>query len=103
MASSSTQRPARRDAGFAPPPGPGRRSSAFGRATPHVERVGRALFVALVLAVPAYIAGIAWEVRGAAAAGGAAVRIDFVAFRAAAKLAAAGCLALRPRAAEAPA
>lgn len=62
---------------------------AFGAATPLVQRVGRALLVALILALAAYLAAIAWELNSGAA-GGAALHIDFVAFWAAAKLALAG-------------
>ena len=90
MVTSSTQPASRPDDDAGRPPDQPHGNAAFGRATPLVARVGRALFVALVLAVPAYIAGIAWEVRAAGAAGGAAVHIDFVAFWAAAKLAVAG-------------
>ena len=62
---------------------------AFGTATPVVQRVGRVLFVAIALALPAYIAGIAWELNSGRTDAGA-VHIDFVAFWAAAKLAVAG-------------
>ena len=62
---------------------------AFGAATPVVQRVGRVLFVAIALALPAYIAGIAWELNSGRT-DAAAVHIDFVAFWAAAKLAVAG-------------
>jgi hypothetical protein len=62
---------------------------AFGHATAMVQRVGRALFVALILGLPTYLAAIAWELNYGQT-GGAAFPIDFVAFWAAAKLAAAG-------------
>ncbi len=62
---------------------------AFGQATPMVQRVGRALLVALILALAAYLAAIAWELNSGRT-GGAALHIDFVAFWAAAKLALAG-------------
>jgi hypothetical protein len=62
---------------------------AFGAATPLVKRVGRALFVALILALSVYLAAIAWELNSGAT-GDAALHIDFVAFWAAAKLALAG-------------
>lgn len=62
---------------------------AFGAATPLVQRVGRVLFVAIAVALPAYIAGIVWELNSGRT-DAAAVHIDFVAFWAAAKLAVAG-------------
>jgi hypothetical protein len=62
---------------------------AFGHATAMVQRVGRALFVALILVLPAYLAAVAWELNSGAT-DGAALHIDFVAFWAAAKLALAG-------------
>ena len=62
---------------------------AFGAATPLVRRLGRVLFVALILALPVYLAAIAWELN-TGRTGGAALPIDFVAFWAAAKLAVAG-------------
>ena len=65
------------------------RPAAFGRATATIQRVGRALFVALILGLAAYLAGIAWELNSGQT-GGAALPIDFVAFWAAAKLAVAG-------------
>lgn len=68
-----------------PPDGP----AAFGGATPFVARTGLALFVALLLGLPAYLAGIAWELN-AGTSGAGSVHIDFAAFWAAAKLAVAG-------------
>lgn len=61
----------------------------FGAATPVVQRVGRILFVAIAVAFPTYIAGIAWELNSGRTTADA-VHIDFVAFWAAAKLAVAG-------------
>jgi len=62
---------------------------AFGHATPLVERIGRALMAVLIVALTAYLAAIAL-VLNSSVADGAAFRIDFVAFWAAAKLAVAG-------------
>jgi hypothetical protein len=63
--------------------------SAFGATTALVARVAQALFIALLLALPTYIAAIAWELNSGQSSA-AAVHIDFVAFWAAAKLAVAG-------------